>query len=337
MKKILSMVLAVALVLGMNVTGLAAAKKKPLPPQAAPTASMASGTYDGTQYVKLSGPAGATIRYTTNGRAPTASSTKYSKYIKVTKSTVIKAIAVRKGYANSPVLTVSIGITAPMPSTAYIPAGRTFPLGGGKVVFKAPTGTTMYLMLKGMVDDGRQLSTKVYDYKLTSGRKVTVGVSMDLDVQILLVKKGYANKVITRSFLIRTESVEALGDDFCAKVLEGVNDDRWNMNLQMPDGTVLTNIAPAIMDAKLSAIAQAHAMKLATEDNLYHSGLDYDESVCGPLRDNPKSIGVVSGVHNPALCSPNNTRIGVGAARALSGLYYVVVMAETEEKAAKNN
>lgn len=302
----------------------------------APAASLTSGTYDGTQTIKLSGPAGATIRYTINGRTPTSSSTKYSKPIKVTKNTVIKAIALRKGYSNSKVMTVTITIKTPVPSTAYIPASTSLPLGGGKVLIKAPSGTTIYLILKGMVTDGRNPTTKDYDYKVKPGRKVSVTVTSDVEIQMLLVKSGYASNLISRSYLIRTDKVEAMGNEFCETVLDGVNWSRQNSNFVMPDGSIITSVTPAIMDEKLSKIAQAHAMKLATEEQLYHTGLGYDESVGGPLSENPRSIGVASVAHAPNLGAPWNTRIGVGAARALNGKYYVVVMGESEEKAAQN-
>lgn len=302
----------------------------------APKSLVKSGTYSGTQIIKLTGPLGATIRYTTNGRTPTVSSTKYSNPIKVTKNTMIKAIAVRSGYKNSPVMSVSISIKTPAPSTAYIPASKSFPLGGGSVLIKAPSGTTIYLILKGIVVDDRKPTTKDYDYKVKPGCKVNVQVVTDTEVQLLLVRNGYVNNLISRSFVIRTDKVEPMGDEFCAAVLEGVNWDRWNAYLTMPDGSIITNVAPAVMDEKLSAIAQEHAMKLAAEDRLYHTGLNYDESVAGPLAEDAFSVGIHSGGHCPALCAPEDTRIGVGAARALTGKYYVVVMGETEEQAAQN-
>src|SRR3954449_211252 len=60
---------------------------------AAPTGSPSPGTYATAQDVTLSAESGATIRYTTDGSAPSASSTRYSAPVHVGATTTIKAIA----------------------------------------------------------------------------------------------------------------------------------------------------------------------------------------------------------------------------------------------------
>ncbi|WP_213950676.1 chitobiase/beta-hexosaminidase C-terminal domain-containing protein [Tepidanaerobacter syntrophicus] len=73
---------------------------------AAPTASIPSGTYSGTQHVTLScRTPGATIYYTLDGTRPSISSNIYSGPIEIAKATTIKAIAVKEGYADSAVAT----------------------------------------------------------------------------------------------------------------------------------------------------------------------------------------------------------------------------------------
>lgn len=57
----------------------------------APTMSPAPGFYAGAQSVTLVGPAGATIRYTTDGSEPTAASTAYAGPINVAATTVVRA------------------------------------------------------------------------------------------------------------------------------------------------------------------------------------------------------------------------------------------------------
>ncbi|MCJ8008363.1 chitobiase/beta-hexosaminidase C-terminal domain-containing protein [Lederbergia wuyishanensis] len=62
---------------------------------AKPIAYPAAGTYVVPQSIELSAVEDATIYYTTDGKIPTTSSKKYSQPIKVSKDTVIKAIAVK--------------------------------------------------------------------------------------------------------------------------------------------------------------------------------------------------------------------------------------------------
>ena len=71
---------------------------------AAPTFSPGSGTYNTPQSVTIStATEGASIRYTTDGSDPTASSTLYSAPITVASTTTIKAIATKSGMDNSAV------------------------------------------------------------------------------------------------------------------------------------------------------------------------------------------------------------------------------------------
>lgn len=85
------------------------------PPQvAAPTFSPAAGTYSSAQNVTLSSStSGATIRYTTNGTAPTSSSgTVYSGAISIASTTTLKAIAYKSGMTDSNVSSATYTITS---------------------------------------------------------------------------------------------------------------------------------------------------------------------------------------------------------------------------------
>lgn len=78
---------------------------------ATPSFSPAAGTYSSEQAVTVSdSTSGATIYYTTNGSAPTTSSTKYTGPIKVGSTETLKAIAVDASSANSSVATAAYTI-----------------------------------------------------------------------------------------------------------------------------------------------------------------------------------------------------------------------------------
>ena len=70
----------------------------------APAASVASGQYDGIDTLRVEFYArGATVRYTLDGSAPGASSKKYEQPFALTKTTVIRAVAVAEDGTLSPV------------------------------------------------------------------------------------------------------------------------------------------------------------------------------------------------------------------------------------------
>lgn len=76
-----------------------------------PVITPASGTFTTAQSVKIAcGTSGADIYYTTDGKDPTDSSTKYTSPISVSKTTTVKAIAVKSGCEDSSVATATITI-----------------------------------------------------------------------------------------------------------------------------------------------------------------------------------------------------------------------------------
>jgi hypothetical protein len=80
------------------------------PRLAAPTFSVAAGSYPSAQSVSISGPAGSTIYYTTNGQQPTSSSSKYTGPISVSSSEVVQAVAIEAGNTDSLVATANYQI-----------------------------------------------------------------------------------------------------------------------------------------------------------------------------------------------------------------------------------
>jgi len=79
---------------------------------ATPTFNPPGGSYTGSVPVSISTPTpGATIRYTTNGTTPTATSPLYTGPITVNANTTLKAIGLASGKTNSAVATAAYTIT----------------------------------------------------------------------------------------------------------------------------------------------------------------------------------------------------------------------------------
>lgn len=88
----------------------------------APTISLKSGFYNGTQTIKLSQKNGGDIYYTTDGSIPTKASKKYTNPFNINKTTVVRAIAFENGKFKSKVSNntylINENITLPVVSIA---------------------------------------------------------------------------------------------------------------------------------------------------------------------------------------------------------------------------
>jgi hypothetical protein len=95
------------------------------PVAVAPVFSPPGGNYNHPVTVKISDPMpGATIFYTTDGTAPTSSSTLYVGPIQVNTTETLKAITMAAGYANSAVVTAAYCIVSPIYDTKGRPCQR---------------------------------------------------------------------------------------------------------------------------------------------------------------------------------------------------------------------
>lgn len=79
-----------------------------------PAFNVDEGTYSSEQNVSIScTTSGASIYYTTNGLTPTSGSTEYAgEPVKITESTLLKAIAIKSGYKNSSIASAEYTINA---------------------------------------------------------------------------------------------------------------------------------------------------------------------------------------------------------------------------------
>ena len=126
-----------------------------LPSVATPAFFPVAGAYTSAQSVTLSdATAGATIHYTTNGTAPTSSSTVYTGPIAVGSTETLQAIAVATGDSNSAVASAAYTIGTSLPTVAtptFSPVAGTYNAAQSVTIADATPGATVYYTTDGSV------------------------------------------------------------------------------------------------------------------------------------------------------------------------------------------
>jgi hypothetical protein len=151
-----------------------------------PTLSPAAGPYTTSQSVTLAdATAGTTIYYTTNGTAPTTSSTVYSGPITVSSTETIKAIAVETGYTSSAVASGAYTIGATVPTPGFSLAAGTYTSSQTVAISDTLAGATIYYTTNGAAPT---TSSAVYSGPITVGTTETV--------EALAVATGYLNSAV---------------------------------------------------------------------------------------------------------------------------------------------
>ncbi|WP_182914489.1 FN3 associated domain-containing protein [Paenibacillus sp. 1011MAR3C5] len=173
----------------------------PAQPRAAmPAASIESGSVKpGTEIELTTATEGAAIYYTTDGSAPSASNgTLYGEPLVIERDTTIRAVAVKTGYTNSPVLTVSFTVIIPeeepeaaMPA-ASVESGSVEP---GTVIelTTATEGAAIYYTTDGSAPTAS--NGTLYEEPLV--------IERDTTIKAVAVMTGYTNSpVLTVSFTV---------------------------------------------------------------------------------------------------------------------------------------
>lgn len=158
---------------------------------AAPTASIPSGTYYGTQTVMLTAPSGTTIFYTTDGSAPAASVMNTTKQynsrsgISITASSIVKALTVKDG-KTSKVAEFNYIIGAALPTAVPEPGVYK---SGPQVTLTSTSGATIYYTLDG--------STPTENSTVYQGPITIVGADKEtVTIKALAVKAGIPSSPI---------------------------------------------------------------------------------------------------------------------------------------------
>jgi hypothetical protein len=119
---------------------------------AAPTFSPAAGTYPSARSVSISDAASNTaIYYTTNGAAPTTSSTRYAGPITVSSTETLKAMAVTSGKTDSAVASAAYTITSlrSVATPDFSPAAGTYTSAQSVTISDATADATIYYTTNG--------------------------------------------------------------------------------------------------------------------------------------------------------------------------------------------
>ena len=124
----------------------------------------AGGVTSGTTVTITCATSGATIHYTTDGTAPTASSPTYSSPIAITADTTIKAIAIKDGMDNSSVASASYTIVLPkVANPVFTPSAGEVTSGTEVTISCATSGATIYYTTDGSTptEDSTEYTTPI--------------------------------------------------------------------------------------------------------------------------------------------------------------------------------
>ena len=150
---------------------------------ATPTFSPAAGAYGPSQSVTISdATSGATIYYTTNGDAPTTSSSVYSSAITVSATETLKAIAAKTSYSNSAVGSAAYTINGAAATPTFSPAAGTYTSTQTVTISDTTPGATIYYTTNGTTP-----TTSSTEY----ASAITVTVTETLEA--IATASGYSN------------------------------------------------------------------------------------------------------------------------------------------------
>jgi len=162
---------------------------------ATPVFSVKSGAYPAAQSVSITDATpGAAIYYTTNGTAPTTSSSRYTAAIEVSKTETLEAIAVAKGYSNSAVASAKYTITLTAATPTFSPPAGTYTSARSVTISDTTPGAAIYYTTSGTTPTTS--STKY---------KGTIKVSATETIKAIAVATGYsASALASATYTIAT-------------------------------------------------------------------------------------------------------------------------------------
>lgn len=218
----------------------------------APTVNPATGTYTDSVTVTMSAQAGATVRYTTDGSTPTASSTAYTAPVVLTSTTTITAKAFHPDYTTSAATSriYTISLSGPV----LTPGAGTYAI-GQSVTLSAAAGTTIRYTFNGV-------DPTTTDTGVPSGTAVRLVASSTFRAKAF--RTGATTSATTIAAYTVTGSVPNVAVDgglehSLAKLPTG-GLWTWGSNLsgQLGDGTTTESLVPKLLSTPTN-VSQAAA------------------------------------------------------------------------------
>jgi hypothetical protein len=161
------------------------------PTAATPVISPATGTYTTAQTVTITdSTAGAAIHYTTNGSAPTASSTTYTGAFTVSSTLTVHAMAIAAGFTSSAVATATYTITPPAATPVISPGTGTYASAQSVTITDTTTGAAIHYTTDGSAPTA---SSTTYTAAFT--------VSSTATVHAIAVASGFSTSAVAAATL----------------------------------------------------------------------------------------------------------------------------------------
>jgi alpha-tubulin suppressor-like RCC1 family protein len=277
---------------------------------AAPTVAPLSGVYASTVTVIMNTAAGGTIRYTTNGAAPTTSSPAYTGPVDITTSSTVTAKAFHPDYTTSPptsatyTIVVEPGVMSPnggtytmgqiiTASSPTVGANLTYTLNGA-----APLATDPPFPTNGIVAGNVTLKVAAWKAGATPSLVTTATYQV-----IGATARGQIFAGGSHSFAIRPDGIVFA----------------WGSNAsgQIGDGTTISRSTPVLVNGVTGAVAGAagdsHSLAVDTRGTTRGWGANTN----GRLGDNSTTNRLSPTLVNNALLT-NVTSVAAGLSHSLA-------------------
>jgi hypothetical protein len=283
---------------------------------ATPTLSPAAGNYSSAQTVTISDTSsGATIHYTTNGTAPTTSSTVYSGPITVSATETVEALAVESGFTNSAVGSAAYTLTVATPT--FTPGTGNYSSAQTVTIGDITSGSTIHYTTDGTTPTA---SSTVYFSPII--------VSATETVKALAVESGFTNSAVasaTYALTAATPTFSPGAENYRSVQTVTIGDTTSGATIHYTtDGTTPT-ASSTVYSSPITVSVSETVKALAVESGFTNSAVGSAAYIIRLSPDITTIAGVQGGTTNPTSGtvaygnSIGGSRYGIAAAPVLNG------------------